>query len=113
MKKSASFIFCLFFALSLSAQENSPWGIVSDAVTQKPLAFVTISIVETRAGTVSDIDGHFSFKNIPVSGKMQISYIGYKPQEVLVQNISWPLMIYLEPAGKELETVVVTSGENP
>jgi hypothetical protein len=59
---------------------SSIHGSVIDAQTQSPLAGATITLVHSNplAGTVTDTDGQFSMKDVPIGNcQLQVSYMGY------------------------------------
>lgn len=58
-------------------------GKVHDSVTKEPLVGVTISLIGTRYGTASDLNGNFIIRNIP-SGSylMKVSSVGYTPRVI-------------------------------
>jgi hypothetical protein len=107
------FTFLFLTPLFVFAQNWKLAGTVYEAGTKNPLAFVSVVIKETRAGTITDIDGRFSFTQAPDKTTLVISYIGYKTKELLVTNNNTPLNIEISHNDKQLETVVVGSGENP
>jgi len=60
-------------------------GAVYDQTTQDPLIGVSVMVVGTTNGTITDIDGGFqitvpSLDNV----KLKLSYIGYKAKEIAV-----------------------------
>lgn len=63
-------------AATVSAQSRQiPGTIVSE--NGEPVVGASIVVVGTKTGTVSDIDGKFSFNNIPVKAtQVRISYLG-------------------------------------
>ncbi len=108
------FLLILLIPFCSSAQNGQLSGVIYDSVSKAPLAFVSIVVKETKAGIVTDIDGHFSIEQITGSATLLISYIGYKSKRIVVEkNLAVELSISLQQAGKQLETVVVSSGENP
>ena len=83
MKRS---LFCLIITistfLSLSAQQNS--GVISGRVynskSNEGVPFATIQIWGTTNGTITDIDGKYSFTGLkPGFAELRISSIGFKP----------------------------------
>lgn len=96
----------LFYHLSLFAQ-FSVSGTVTDS-EDIPLIGVSIQVVGTTSGTVTDLDGQFSV-NVP-AGKTELlfSYTGFATQEVQVSANSSPLMIKLEESASRLDEIVVT-----
>lgn len=89
---------------------NSPQkdiaGIILD-VFNDPIVGASISIENTSAGTLSDIDGRFSLP-VAVGQKVRISYLGFLPQEIEIQeNTSLPLQITLKEDFQKLDEIVV------
>jgi Family of unknown function (DUF5686)/CarboxypepD_reg-like domain len=107
------FLFLFLTPFFVFAQNGKLTGIVYGAGTKNPLAFVSVAIKETGAGTITDIDGRFSFAQVPDKITLVISYIGYKTKELPVNNNNTPLHIEISQNDNQLETVVVGSGENP
>ena len=56
------------------------WGKVLNDETGKPMPGVNIVIVETTMGTVSDVDGNFSFQADKEKIKVAFSFVGFKTQ---------------------------------
>ena len=79
-------------------------GTVKDA-SGEPMIGVTIS-AGGIVGAVTDLDGNFTISNVSPSTTLNISYVGYKPQNVKVGNQS-NLNIVLEEDNTTLEDVVV------
>ncbi|WP_317195548.1 SusC/RagA family TonB-linked outer membrane protein [Echinicola shivajiensis] len=81
-------------------------GTVLDA-SGEPLLGVSILVKGTTTGTVTDFDGTFTLKGIAEDAVLQVSFIGFKSQEVPVNGLS-QLEIVLEEDAQGLEEVVVT-----
>ena len=99
-----------FFSI---AQTSGLSGTIYDAVTKAPLAFVSVTLKGTTIGTVTDIDGHFSFNKLPADAELLISYIGYKARTFKITKTTDPVSIFIEPADGQLENVVISTNENP
>jgi iron complex outermembrane receptor protein len=97
------------FFSSLSAQTLT--GAVLDHQTNEPLAGASVSFKDTRltSGTVTDQDGCFTlpFPSFPVT--VQVAFLGYKRQEIVLHEISDPLTVKLVENFNLLNEVVVTS----
>jgi hypothetical protein len=70
-----------------------------------PLPGASVLISDTSGGTTTDIDGTFTLKNVPASGQLTISFVGYQSQTIAVAP---QINITLKPDQTELETIVVT-----
>ena len=71
-----------------------------------PVTGANIVIKGTTNGTISDLDGKFTLENVPANAILQISYIGYLPQEITVNNQS-SYNIMLKEDNQSLDEVVV------
>ena len=72
----------------------------------EPLIGATIQVKETKAGTVTDIDGNFQL-NAPANGTLVISYVGFKEREIAVRGRAVIDQIQMEADNNVLEQVVV------
>lgn len=90
-------------SLSALAQDVIVSGTVKDA-TGEPIIGASVVQKGTSNGTVTDLDGHFSFK-ASQNSPLVISYLGYDSQEV---KAGGNLVIELKENSKELNEVVVT-----
>lgn len=90
----------------LSAQEKiKVTGKVIDATSQESIIGANIVIKGTTIGTISDFDGKFTLE-ANIGSTLHITYLGYIPQDVVIENKK-PLQILLKENAKELEEVVV------
>ena len=90
-------------SLSALAQDVIVSGTVKDA-TGEPIIGASVVQKGTSNGTVTDLDGHFSFK-ASQNSPLVISYLGYDTQEVKAGS---NLVVELKENSKELNEVVVT-----
>lgn len=106
------FFFSLLIALLLlqvaNAQSNLFGGHVTADSDGLPLPGVTLRIKGTNTGTVTDIDGRFSFQNLRPDQILVVSYIGFETQEITV-GTSKNFTIRLVESARQLEEVVVTA----
>lgn len=86
----------------LSAKKVS--GLVTDG-NGEPVIGANVIVKGTNSGTVTDLDGKFSLE-VPTNGILQISYIGYNIQEIIVGNQSH-LAISLKEDTQNLDEIVV------
>ncbi len=73
-----------FGSVTVFAQSGEVTGTVSDATDGTTLPGATIVVKGTVQGTVTDIDGKYSISVEP-NTTLVFSFIGYEPQEILVQ----------------------------
>jgi iron complex outermembrane receptor protein len=103
----------LLYCLALSAQQT-PTSLKGTVKTTKnePAAFVSLLIKHTQIGTVSDDEGNFSIKNIPV-GKhiLVVKAIGFDQIEkeiTIEENTTLNLDLTINAAATQLQAVEVT-----
>jgi len=88
------------------AQQLTVRGVITDAETQAAIAGAAVKVTGTSLGTSSAADGRFVLTNVPEGATLEISFIGYIPQEVPVPSTG-ELTVLLEPTVGQLEEVVV------
>ena len=71
----------------------------------EPIIGANVVVKGTTNGTITDLDGNFSLE-ASGNSQLQITYIGYQPQEVAVNN-RYVLSITLREDSQTLEEVVV------
>ncbi|WP_455626820.1 TonB-dependent receptor [Parabacteroides johnsonii] len=84
-------------------QDRKVTGTVSDAFG--PVAGANVIQKGTTNGTTTDMDGNFSIE-VPANATLQISFIGYIPQDIVVKNQS-VINVLLKEDTQALEEVVV------
>ena len=60
----------------------------------------------TTNGTITDVDGNFTIQ-VPVGAKLDVSYIGYKTQQIVV-GVPNTYKVILKEDAEMLDEVVVT-----
>ena len=114
MKKKRSFKLCkgLLFAfmwilaLGVSSQNLTLRGNVSD-ISGEPLIGVTIQVLNTSVGTITDADGNFSLLNVSPDAIIEVSYVGMTSQRINV-NGRTTIDVVLTEDTELLGEVVVT-----
>jgi TonB-linked SusC/RagA family outer membrane protein len=81
-------------------------GVVVDSKTGEPLPGVNVILEGSTIGTVTDVDGKFSFDVTNKNGNLLFSYIGYKTSVASLDGKT-TFNIALESESKALEEVVV------
>jgi TonB-linked SusC/RagA family outer membrane protein len=69
--------------LIASYQQRTVSGRVTDSRNQ-PLPGVTVVLKGTTQGTVTNANGNYSFNNVPEDAILVFSFVGMRPQEVVV-----------------------------
>ena len=97
----------LLVILSATAQTGTQInvrGTVTD-VNGEPLIGVNILVEGTSTGTVTDYEGNFQLQ-APADAVLNVSYIGYRPQQIAVNNRT-NIQIVMEEDTELLEELVV------
>src|SRR5690554_2764832 len=95
-----------FFYYVAPAQNHLVSGQITDG--QEPISGASIIIKHTIKGTVSDFDGHYELDAQPID-TLQISYLGYKTQELVVGN-QRTIDVVLQEDATALGEVVINAG---
>lgn len=91
-----------------SIQQNSSYkvtGVVSDT-NGEPIIGASVVEKGTSNGTITDLDGKFTIE-VNAGATLNISYIGYKNQEVKVDRNGLSLKLTLKEDTETLDEVVV------
>lgn len=80
--------------VQLSAQNGIIRGNVFDAETGEPILYGTVRLLDTKFGTTTDLDGFFSFGNVPTGNYTLVAnYIGYDSTSVNI-NVAAGKIVY-------------------
>ncbi len=107
--KKVLFIFTLIFALSITAQEMTVSGIVTDDANIA-LAGASVIVKGTQNGTSTDFDGKYSV-DVKKGDILLFSYMGFETQEVTVSGNT--MNVSLKAVGETLQDVVVIGSRSP
>ncbi len=109
--KSGLLLLLVISIQSLCFAQVKIYGTIKDDVTKAAVPFAAIVEKGLNNGTVSDIDGKFSLevKSLPVT--VSVSLIGYKPTDIIVENIK--INIQLKATVYQLKETSVRPGKNP
>ncbi|HBB01329.1 MAG TPA: TonB-dependent receptor [Porphyromonadaceae bacterium] len=102
---TCALIFCISM---IFAQTKHLTGTISDE-SGEPIIGASVMLKGTTTGTVTGVDGDFSL-NVPEDGKLVISYIGYRGQEIPVAGKNVVSIILQEDTELLDEVVVVGYG---
>lgn len=92
---------------SVAQQKRTISGVVVSAQTDETVIGATVQVKGTTIVGVTDVDGQFKISCSP-KDVLVISFIGYKTQEIKVENQS-KLIIKLDEDTRTLDEVVVTA----
>ena len=107
-------VLILMFALLLGnyamAQQTVLTGKVTDSSSGEPLPGVSIVVKGTTIGTITNMDGVFNF-GVKKGDVIQFSFVGYKMQEVLIQDQKTLNVGLVEDKAELQEVVVIGYGQ--
>ena len=96
-------------AITASAQSKSVSGTVVDKAGE-PVIGASVVVKGTTNGTITDFDGNFSLQGVPNDGTIQVSFVGYKTQNISVAGKSSVKITLAEDTEMLDEVVVVGYG---
>ena len=99
-------LFCFVVIQFMSFAQININGKVVDGQTNETLIGVNVKINGTNIGTATNLDGNFNIKIKELPIKINVSYIGYKTEEILISS-SNPVLIKLYVNSKEIDEVKV------
>ncbi|MFN8205924.1 MAG: TonB-dependent receptor [Bacteroidales bacterium] len=91
--------------LAQQQQERSVTGTITDEASL-PMVGVTILVVGTTEGTVTDTKGNFSIRVPEGNNELRISFIGYETMIVSILGYN-SLSIQMQPVAQNLNEIVV------
>jgi TonB-linked SusC/RagA family outer membrane protein len=102
------YIFIIFSSPVFAQQENTKIeGRIIDEKTREPVVGASVSLINEKTGTVSDLDGSFSLNIHSLPAILAVKYLGYRVQEIDVYEYSEPLLISLREDLNTLNEIVV------
>ncbi len=106
MKKTVALIFilCMVFQLTM-AQKRLISGVIRDKSTNETLPGVSVLEKGSKNGITTNMDGKYEL-SVSAGATLVVSYIGMKPMEVKVGNLS-TVNISLESSNEVIDEVVV------
>lgn len=104
-------VFFLLLPFLVFSQQQVAKGVVLDKVTNEPIPYVNISILESTVGTSSDDDGSFSLeiKKEDINKVVRLSSLGYESSKITVSLFLKSEKIFLKPRTEVLEEVIITN----
>lgn len=96
---------CLSFAMTMTAQNQTVKGTVTDQ-NGEPVVGATVKVKGAKSGTVTNVNGEYTL-TVPANSSLEVSYIGYKPQELRVTGGN--MNVTLSDSATALDEVVVTA----
>ncbi|MEM8967042.1 MAG: TonB-dependent receptor [Bacteroidota bacterium] len=105
-------IFIGYFDVTYGQSTGEISGFVRDARTEEPLIGVTVRLEDSTLGSITDVNGFYTIKNIPTqSYNITASYVGYQSStryNVVIRSGGNPNINFtLQEAVDELSEVVI------
>ena len=96
----------IVFVLTASGYARTIKGIVYSKTDQLPIPGVSVKVLNTKIGTNTDFDGKFTIETNDKTAVLQFSFLGYKSQQITVNDNKF-LKIYLEENLSSLDEIIV------
>ncbi|MDE6418231.1 MAG: carboxypeptidase-like regulatory domain-containing protein, partial [Duncaniella sp.] len=107
--KTMLLLMVLCVGLPAYAQNITVSGVVEDN-NGDPMIGATVMVAGTQNGVSTDIDGNFTLKNVSPKATIQVSYIGYKNQDIAVNGQTHIKVVLVEDTETLEEVVVIGYG---
>jgi len=107
LKNTLFFLFLFLFGFSFSQQ--SIHGVITDRETKEPMPYVSVSLSNSKRGTISNAQGHFSFNlnQQDTSTYLLFTHIGYNILKVKITRTNFPVVVTMEQKINELSEVLI------
>ena len=106
MKKTITI--CLFIITNFSfSQTRTITGVVKDVTTLLPVESVSISLIDSNIGTISNEEGKFRITLPENSKAINFSHLYYKLETHVLKGNETEIEIFLEPKSFVLDEVVI------
>lgn len=105
MRTALLFFLVAVISLSVSAQNVTVKGTVTDQTGETVIGASVVQKGNTSNGVITDIDGNFSI-NVPANATLIFSYVGMKTQEIALKGQK-SINVILEDDSQALDEVVV------
>ncbi|MBT8302305.1 MAG: carboxypeptidase-like regulatory domain-containing protein, partial [Maribacter sp.] len=109
MKK---FLLATFLLFSLSVISQSKVGGVVIDEAGEPVAFANVIFKNSTIGTTTDDNGNFYMESDATHEILEISFIGYETQDILLESrVNYNMRITLLEGSQQLKEVVIYAGK--
>lgn len=106
MRKWILFFLMLIGSVSMHAQKKITGRVMDGAMAGEPLIGATVQVPGTNIGTITDLEGNFSFELPAGKNLIQISMMGYKTQVINVKG-KVTVTVTLAESSKVMEELVI------
>lgn len=102
---------------SVLSQTTICQGKITDSETGEPLPFVTLGFIDSKIGTISDLDGNYKIKSYYATSGLKASFVGYQNEiKPVKKDKEQKIDFQLKVERKELAEVIISADkdfENP
>jgi hypothetical protein len=110
--KYALFFIILFLSITSKGQNTVVSGIITDAKSNQPLPFVSVSFPGTSIGSNSNNSGKYSITTGKTYTQLKFSFVGYKPViRTIVAGKEQVINVKMQPDVQALSAVTIRSGK--
>ncbi|MBS1665234.1 MAG: carboxypeptidase-like regulatory domain-containing protein, partial [Bacteroidetes bacterium] len=113
IRLSPGFIVLLFLFISHSITAQTLQGRVIDKITREPLEMAVVSDSKTQHHALTDQNGRFTLRDVPLPAELEVSIIGFVPRKLQVSSAGGPLTVELDRGALNLKEVTITSAGAP
>ena len=114
MRKALLLILVFFVCSHSYGQQTVVSGTVIDSLSKKPIPFALVKFMGSTAGARTDTSGFFKIDTRKGTDSLEVSFVGYQTQIFIIETgTETELKVLLSEQNKNLNTVVITPGENP
>ncbi|MBV9961374.1 MAG: TonB-dependent receptor [Parafilimonas sp.] len=103
----------LFFISTYTFSQGIISGKITDATNNQVLVGATVAVKNSKAKTLTDVDGVYRIANLPAGQyTLEVTYIGFTPKDISDVNVAGntvSLNISLDPQQNTVQAVVVTT----
>lgn len=94
---------------AISLKHKTVTGLIMDSLTKEPLPYSSISILNKGTGTISNLEGKFSFiiSEIYFSDTLVISHLGFKPIFVKISELDENILFKLQEKTISLQEILI------
>ena len=96
---------CLFFLVGSALAQTKVTGVVTSSEDGQPVTGVSVKVVGTNIGALTNVDGVFTITVPNQNSRLQSTYIGMLPKTLKAEA---SMQVVLDPDSKVLGEVVVT-----
>lgn len=103
-------IFCLLFSMVVLSQTKVGGKVIDE--TGEPVAFANVIFKNSTEGTTTDDNGNFYMESDSTHDKLEISFIGYETQDILLESrVTYNMRITMLEGNQQLKEVVIYAGK--